>query len=386
MSGPFDTDETYAADSIDATDELDAAVGDGFDVDELDHGDHDGDSLFQPTSADALEGDSLDADAIDAGDEYAEDVDDAAVWNAFEEEIADGLDAADEDEFLGRLLGGLGRAAGVVGRGLGRGASVAGNVSSVAQGATRVARGVGRVARAATPAALAAARLARMLGAPGVASALGRAGQVAQTVGGAAGRAERLSASVGQAASGAQDVLSQLSQLIGSGGNEFDDFDALSDLFVEDEIDAALPATVAMAARAAARGLGFRNIAQLTQSARRALVRGVGAAARELMRGRGRQGLRALPRLAHAAGRVATRTTPTPQAAVRTIRKHLPHTARQIAQNPQAMRRATRSAPRRRTGPVGRDPGLGRGRPHQSIRGQRTFYIDRPVRLTITPR
>ena len=27
-----------------------------------------------------------------------------ALWNAFEEEVADGLDAADEDEFLGRLL------------------------------------------------------------------------------------------------------------------------------------------------------------------------------------------------------------------------------------------------------------------------------------------
>ncbi|HEY0687390.1 MAG TPA: hypothetical protein VGD45_33975 [Steroidobacter sp.] len=382
MSESFDTDDTYAADSIDAIDELDAAVGDEFQGDELDPVDDGADSMFQPASADALEGDLFDAEAQD----HAEDFSPAAVWNAFEEEIADGLDAADEDEFIGRLLGGLGRAAGVVGRGLNRGASVAGNVSSIAQGVSRVARGVGGVARVASPAAHAAATLARLLGAHGVANTLGRAGQIARTVGNVAGRTQRLSSAIGRTAGGAQDVMSQLSQLIGSGGNEFDDFDALSDLFIEDEVDGALPAAVAMAARAAARGLGFRNVAHLTQSARRALVRGVGTAARELMRGRGREGLRALPAIAHSAGRVATRTAPTPQAAVRTVRQHLPHTARLVAQDPQAMRRATQPATRRRTGPVGRDPTLGRGRRSQFIRGPRTFYINRPVRLTITPR
>jgi hypothetical protein len=335
---------------------------------------------------DVFEGDSLDAELFESGDESGEGVDDMAVWNAFEEEIADGLDASDEDEFLGRLLGGLGRAAGVVGRGLGRGASIAGNVASVAQGATRVARGVQRVAGAVTPAALAAARLARMLGAPGVAGALGRVGQASRTVGGIAGQAGGVASSLGQTASGARDLMAQLSQLIGSGANEFEDFDAMADLMIEDGVDAAMPATVALAARAAARGLGFRNVGQLGQSARRAIVRGVAVAARELMRGRNPNAVRALPRLASSTARVATRTATTPQNAAQTVRRHLPHTARQVARNPRALRRLTRPSGNRGRAPVGRDPGLGRGKPSQRIVGPRTFYLDGPVRLTITPR
>jgi hypothetical protein len=46
----------------------------------------------------------------------------------------------------------------------------------------------------------------------------------------------------------------------------------------------------------------------------------------------------------------------------------------------------TRTPPRTTPSPVGRDPGLGRGRPSQQIVGARTFYIDAPVKLTITPR
>ena len=59
--------------------------------------------------------------AVDAGDveaesgdvfteEFEADADAMAAWDAFEIEIADGLDAADTDKFLGRILGGLGRA------------------------------------------------------------------------------------------------------------------------------------------------------------------------------------------------------------------------------------------------------------------------------------
>jgi hypothetical protein len=348
------------------------------DVDEGDQGDGFADDL---AAADFGDGTNF-SDGADLGDG----ADDMAVWNAFEEEIADGLDAADEDEFLGRLLGGLGRAAGVAGRGLGQAAGVAGQVGALAQGASRVARQVGRVAGAVSPAAASAARLARMLGAPGVAGALGQVGRVAQGVRGAAGQAGRLAGALGQTAGGAQSLLGQISQLIGSGGSEFDDFEAMADLYAEDGVDEALPAAVALAARAAARGLGFRNVAQLSQAGRRALVRGVAGAARELVRRQGPRAVRALPRLAHSAARVATRSAPTPQAAVQAVRRGLPRTARRTAQNPQALRHLAQPAATHSAPPIARDPVLGRGTPTRRIAGPRTFHIDGPVTLTVTPR
>jgi len=144
---------------------------------------------------------------------------------------------------------------------------------------------------------------------------------------------------------------------------------------------------VALAARAAARGLGFRNVAQLTQAGRRALVRGVAAAARELVRSQGPRAVQALPRLARSAARVATRTAATPQQAVQAVRRGLPRSARRVAQNPQALRRLARpgtAAPAR--APLSRDPQLGRGAPTQHVVGPRTFHIDGPATLTVTPR
>jgi hypothetical protein len=376
MHGPFDTNATdFALQTEDSADES---------FDEGDQGDGFSDELSSGDSSDAFEGDSA-ADA-DLGADLGDDADDMSVWNAFEEEVADGLDAADEDEFLGRLIGGLGRAAGVVGRGIGRAAGAAGQVGTFAGGGARAAQQVGEAAGAVTPAAAAAARLARMLGAPGVARSVDQLGRLAQGVRGAAGQAGSLAGSLGQAASGAQGLLGQLSQLIGGGGNEFDDFEAMADLYVEDGVDEALPAAVALAARAAARGLGFRNVAQLTQAGRRALVRGVAAAARELVRGRGPSAVRALPRLARSAGRVATRSVPTPQAAAQAVRRGLPQTARRVAQSPRALRRLEQPVAARRRAPAARDPRLGRGMPTRRITGPRTFYIDGPVMLTVTPR
>ncbi len=382
MEAPFDSD---VMDEADALDEMgsDSASDDGFDEGDA------GDGFTDEFDA-ADVGDSMEASGDDLGADFAFSDgadDDAALWDAFEEEVADGLDAGDEDEFLGRLLGGLGRAAGVVGRGLGGAGRVAGRVRGIAQRAGRIAGQVGRVAGRVTPATTAAARLARMLGAGGVASGLDRVGQGARTVQGWAGRAGQIAGGVGQAAGGAQNVLAQLSQLIGGGGDEFDDFDAMADLY-EDGVDEALPAAVALAARAAARGLGFSNVAQLSQAGRRAMVRGIASAARELVRNRGPQAVRALPRLAQSAGRVATRRSATPQQAAQTLRRQLPRAARRVAQQPQALRRLAQpsAAPRRPASPVGRDPAVGRGRPTSRITGARTFYIDGPVSLTVTPR
>lgn len=391
MENPFDNmiDSALEGDGGEAFDADGGDSGDGSELAEgfEDSGDAfaesdgelaaDGEQGFDGAAEVADLGDGFDAGS---GDGFSEGADDMALWNAFEEEVADGLDAADEDEFLGRLLGGLGRAGGLA--------------RSVAHGARRVgqvAGQAGRLAARVSPAAGAAARLARMLGAPGLAAGLdtvGRgartAGRLARHAGGLAGGVGRGAAGVGQALGGmgqaaqsGQALLAQISQLIGGGGSEFDDFESLADLF-EDGVDEALPGMVGLAARAAARGLGFRNVAQLSAAGRRALVRGVGAAARELMRGRDPAALRQLPRIAQAAGRTATRTTPTPQAAAQTLRRGLPRTARNLARNPQALPRAPR--------PLARPTGIGRGTPTRSVAGPRTFRIDGPVTLSIIPR
>jgi hypothetical protein len=380
MDNPFDNmmDNALDGDLAASGDEAFEDQGDGM----ADAFEDDAESAdFADGTNDA--GDGFEGDGVDQGDGFEDSADGMALWDAFEEEVADGLDAAEEDEFLGRLLGGLGRAGGLVQRG-------AAGVARGARQASQIAGQAGRVAARVTPAANAAARLARMLGAGRVASgldAVGRgarsASQLARQASGFAASVGRGATGVGQAAASGQALLAQLSQLIGAGGNEFDDFDAMADLF-EDGVDEALPSMVGLAARAAARGLGFRNVAQLSVAGRRALVRGVGAAARELMRGRDRGGLRQLPRLAQAAGRTATRTTPTPQAAVQTLRRGLPRTARNVARNPQVL--PPPSQQRQGPAPLARPNRLGRGMPSSTIAGPRTFRIDGPVTLSITPR
>ncbi|MFM2052720.1 MAG: hypothetical protein RL456_757 [Pseudomonadota bacterium] len=393
MDDPFDSDLMDAMDEADAMAQDDdtpapgAAFdqGDGFEGFDGDGGNLGGDGMDDAftDAGDGFEsGDALGFDGSeDAGE--SDGLDDMALWNAFEEEIADGLDAADEDEFLSRVLGGLGRAGGLLSRRLGGAAGIAQRVARGARRVGQVAGQAGRLAGRISPAAGAAARLARLLGAPGLAGGLDRVGRGARTASQWGRQASRMAghvgqtaAGLGQAAQGGQALMGQLSQLFGGGGNEFDDFDALADLY-EDGVDEALPGMVGLAARAAARGLGFRNIAQLSTAGRRALVRGVGAAARELMRGRDPRGIRALPRLAHAAGRTATRTAPTPQAASQAVRRGLPGTARQLARQPQALRQAAR--------PLTRPTSLGRGLSASTVSGPRTLRIDGPATLTITP-
>ncbi|CAL95076.1 hypothetical protein [Azoarcus olearius] len=387
MNDPFDTD---LMDEAAATD--DALLGDyagealsGFDEAGSDYGGDEAEvDLFGDGTpgADPFAGDSA-SDGSDAMADEAEGADDTALWDAFEDEIADGLDAGDDDEFLGRLLGGLGRAASVVGRGVGTAGAGAGAVRNIARRAGAVAGQVGRVAGTVSPAAAAAARLARMLGAPGAAAALGQAGRVAQGVGRAAGHARGLSGSLGQAAGGAQGLFGQLSQLLGQNLGADDAFDAVADLYLEDGVDEALPAAVALAARAAARGLGFRNVAQLTHAGRRALVRGVASAARELVRARGPQAVRALPGLARSAARVAQRRVATPQQAAQVVRRGLPQTARRVARNPGMVRRLAQQRP---PAPLSRPTHLGHGIPSARLVPGRRYHISGPATLTITPR
>lgn len=361
--------------------------------DQMDQGDGFVDEYL--TSAD------LGADPIDAGDagdeaQWAESGDDAgtddmAVWNAFEQEVADGLDAADEDEFLSRVLGGLGRAAGMASR-------RAGGLRGMAQQAARLTGQAGqalqRTAQAASPTANAAARLARMLGAGGAAQRLQAMSRVAAQMGRAVpgqgmraqGRTAVASGAGGAAglaglAGGAQDVLARLSQLMAAGAGPAQGMDAMMDLYVEDGVDEALPAAVALAARAAARGLGYANVAQLSEAGRRSLVRGVAAATRELVRGAGPRGGRALSPLTRAATRVARRRMDRPGQAVQALRRGLPQAARRLASNPRMVRRLA-NAPR----PLARPTGIGRGMPGAGPRVPRTYRFGGPVTLTIAPR
>ncbi|TBW02153.1 hypothetical protein E0E52_18105 [Azotobacter chroococcum] len=366
MSGPFDSEmmdasaEAYEAD----------AGADYFDdqamFEEGDSGDAFGEEGYDVEDMAGI-ADGFDETTLDLGEEAT---DDLALWNAFEEEVADGLDAVDDDEFLGRLLGGLGRAASMVGR--------------ASTQARQVAGRVGQVAGAVSPAAQAVARLAQTLGAPGVAGALQQVGGIAREMGQAAGQARGLAGSVGRLANQGQGIFSQLGQLLGSSSGAQGAFDAMVDLYVDEGVDEALPAAAALAARGAARGLGFRNIAQLSQAGRRALVRGVAAATRELVRGGGPQGIRALPRLVNSAVRVTRRAAGSPQRAVQNVRRGLPQAARRLTQNPQALRNLTQQ---RTTGPrpLTRPTNLGHGVSDARLAGPRTYRISGPVTITITP-
>lgn len=413
MDDPFDSDLLDAMDEADALAEAEGDLGDGAD------GEAFGDAAAEDLFADGQEASSDEADvfadgsadAADAWDEGdAGEVDAMTLWNAFEEDVAAGLDEADEDEFLGRLLGGLTRVGGMIGRGIRTARGVAGRVAGTAQQVGHIAGRAGSMIGATAPVMQGAAQMARVLGAPGVGArldslgrGLGHAGQLAHNVGvtaqgigrGAGGVEQilqgRFRAGAGQAAAGlrqavggGQSILAHLGRLFGSGGNEFDDFDAMAELYIDEGMDEALPAAVALAARAAARGLGFGNISQLSLAARRSLVRGVAAAARELIQRRGPQAVRALPRLVQSAARVARRNAPTPARAVRTLRQGMPQTARRVAANPQALRRLARPVPPGRA--VGRDPALGHGTSGNRIGARRTFHIDGPATLTITPR
>jgi GNAT superfamily N-acetyltransferase len=192
-----------------------------------------------------------------------------------------------------------------------------------------------------------------------------------------------MSRSLGRAAGGAQGLFAQLGQLLSQGAGADDAFDAVADLYLEDGVDEALPAMVGLAVRSAARGLGLRNVAQLSLPARRALVRGIAAAARELGRTGGPQAVRALPRLAHSAARTAQRQVPTPQRAVQLVRRGLPRAAQRVARNPGMVRRLARqSSPR----PLARTTSIGRGMRSAGSGRERVFNISGPATLRITPR
>ncbi|WP_024302736.1 hypothetical protein [Pseudogulbenkiania sp. MAI-1] len=311
----------------------------------------------------------------DAGDDYA-----MEAWSAFEEELADGLDAADNDEFLGRILGGLGRAASRLARNPGLQRAV-GQVRGAARAAGQAAGGIGSMANA-------AAWAANALGAPQAAGTLRQVGgyaRRAQSVAGGVGRmagrvqrrAPRALAQAGQtlqqgAANPMGFLMAQLSQLLGQQADELDAFDEFADLYVEDGIDEALPLAVGLAARAAASALGRGAVARMAQPARRALVRGVANTARQLLSRHGPRALRALPRVARGAVRVA-RQRQVPVAQVPALMQRV---GRQVAAQPQLVRRLAQQ-------PAGSGMGSLAAAPTGNAR---RFRINGPVEISIVSR
>jgi hypothetical protein len=385
-------DEVFDGDEA-SDDFVDAELG-------ADAADEDSDALdavadeFDGASADEGEGFETDdadiaaADAFDAGDGGAD-----TLWSAFESDLAEALDVEGTDEFLGSVLGGISRAAGLLARG----------AAPFARGARRAAgaaRGVGHVATGAGQLADSAAVLARALGAAGAARALRGFGAAARGVGRVAGsagealgsaasipRQARRVAQVSGGAAAAPNPMLALMQAIGrlssEGADDFEAFDAMADLY-EDGVDEALPAVVGLAARAAARALGWNDVGQLSQAARRALVRGVSTAARSLVRSPEPRAVRALPRIAQSATRVAQRRhVPAPRVG-NVVGRTVQRTAQQLARRPQAVRRLAR--PMAPAAPLARPTDLGRGVPSIARGDVRRFRVSGPVELIIQAR
>jgi hypothetical protein len=339
MTGPFDTDATEEADAL----EDDTVSEAGFDEGDQDDGysaDMTGVDMTEAGASDFDEGEAAAEAACDRADDFGDQSDDMILWIAFEQDAAGGLDAAGIDEFVVCLLGALNRAGGLA------------------------ARGDERAATGRSPTVQAAARIAAVIERPGDAPA----------------------GTPANAHSGAPGLLAGIGRLLRGGVDDADAFDEMADLVIDDGIDAALPIAVALVARAAAGALSDDDATRLTPAARRALVRGVGAAAHELVREGGTPALRALPRLVQAAARAAQRGAETSEAAARTMRCRLPAAARRLAREPRLMQRlelpAGHARDLRSRPPLGAS-GMSAARPGRV----RTFNLPGPITLTmVTPR
>ncbi len=278
------------------------------------------------------------------GDEFTEAGEDAG--EAFENAVADALDAEDSDEFLSNLMGVINavrRGAGAVGR-------AANTAQRVAGQARRVARGVEGVAGAAAGAPRRPARRA------------GGAGR--QAVGG-------LPAALSQ-------LLPLLRQQAAQGADEMDVFEELADWFEQEGTDEALPVIAGVAARAALRPLLRTGMARVGQTARRQLVRSATAAARQLVGRQGAGAVRSLQRIASSVGNTAARRGLRPEALPRAVQQ----TAASVAAQPALVRRL--SQPTARSGRVaGSAP-----RSRLVVRGgggtPRRFVVNGPVEIIFT--
>lgn len=211
-------------------------------------------------------------------------------------------------------------------------------------GIQRVGGTIGRVARAAAPYARAAAPLASLIPGPW--------GQAAGT------------------------ALGLLGRLQAEGASEEDALDAFAEYAAYDE--QAMPILAGLAARNIARG----RCGRIPKQARRAMVRGMAAAARTLAQRRGPAAVRAIPRIVRSVRRTAAaRRTP-----VRAIPRIAARTAANVARSGRLFRRLV--------APIA-SPGAGiarrvmRGVPMAGLPGRpspRAIRLRGPVRISINSR
>jgi hypothetical protein len=166
--------------------------------------------------------------------------------------------------------------------------------------------------------------------------------------GGALNVARRVGRGIGQAARVVGPLASMIplpqAQLIGrianvagrllaDGADEFEAFDDMVDGLDEEAIDAAAPVLAGMVVRRA-----VPAVARAARPVRRAVVRTVARAVRQAARRTGPQGARAVARAVTAARRVVRRRRMPPRAAAQVVRR----AATAVARRPQAVRRLAR--------------------------------------------
>lgn len=293
--------------------------------------------------SDAAEGPARSAmDEFDAADEFDE---------------LDEFDGADEgdDEFLGRLIGGIGRVAGgLFGGGGGEGFDEFDEADGFEEGdgfdegegfddGDGFDEGEGYDAMEDA--------VADALDAGDGDEFFRRLGRIARGIGRGIGRVARV---VGPIASMIPIPQAQLigrianvaGRLMADGADEFEAFDDFVDGLDEDGIDAAAPVLAGMVIRRALPG-----VARAARPVRRAAVRAVAGAVRAAARRQGPQAARAVARAVRATRRIVQRRRLPARQAVRAVRA----VTRQVVRRPQATRQLARPlvAPARRATPRG---------------------------------
>jgi len=147
--------------------------------------------------------------------------------------------------------------------------------------------------------------------------------------------------------------MQRLGRYLAEGIDEREALDDLTELFVEEGLDEALPVLGGLAARALLQPLSAARTGRIGAPLRRQLVESATQAARTLAGRAEPEALRALPRLAQSIGRTAGRRDARPAALPQALRR----TAAQIASQPALLARLMRSGPKRSPTRTG----LGRG-------------------------
>jgi hypothetical protein len=264
-----------------------AAATDGFGEEPLEDDMREDTDAAADLAAEGGFGEDADDDLdLDPGFDAAED----ETQDGLEAAIAEALDAQGPEEFFARLLGSVGRLA------------------------ARPARG---------------ARPQKVRG--------GRRGSGARPA----------SRGVVSVRTGARRSLNGLMQRLGrylaEGIDEREAVDDLTELFVEEGLDEALPVLGGLAARALLQPLSAGRTGRIGAPLRRQLVASATKAARTLAGRAGPEALRALPRLAESIGRTAGRRDVRPAGLPQALRR----TAAQIASQPALLARLIRSGSKR---------------------------------------